>query len=46
MIEIDYTHPEDNGSRDEVVLCYEKKSDNIYDHPDFETELPKLICYR
>ena len=46
MIEIDYTHPEDAGSRDEVVLCYEKKSDDIYDHPDFETELPKLVCYR
>ena len=27
MIEVDYTHPEDWGSRDEVVLCYEKKSD-------------------
>lgn len=46
MIEIDYTHPEDDGSRDECVLCYEKKSDDIYYSPDFENELPKLVCYR
>lgn len=47
MIEIDYTHPDDNGSRDEVVLCYERhgSKDDIYDLPDFD-KAPVLVCYR
>ena len=47
MIEVDYTHEDDHGSRDEVVLCYEKHEDRdgIYDSPDFE-KAPVLVCYR
>ena len=45
MIEIDYTHPDDYGSRDEVVLCYKKNGDSIYASPDFE-KAPELVCYR
>ena len=45
MVEVDYTHPDDNSSRSEVVLCYEKHDDSIYDSPDFE-KAPLLVCYR
>lgn len=45
MFEIDYTHFDDYGSRDECVLCYTKRT-GAYEHPDFQYELPKLVCYR
>lgn len=47
MIEIDYTHEDDYGSRNEVVLCYErhKPGDDMFDSPDFE-KAPELVCYR
>ena len=45
MFELDYTHFDDCGSRDEVVLCY-KKGKGKWDSPDFESELPVLVCYR
>lgn len=50
MYELDYTHWDDDGSRDEVTLCYEKPEDEdvfgIYAHPDFATQLPKAVFYR
>ena len=45
MFELDYTHFDDWGSRDECVLCYTKR-EGEWDSPDFESELPKLVCYR
>ena len=45
MFELDYTHFDDWGSRDEVVLCY-KKGEGKWHSPDFATELPQLVLYR
>lgn len=45
MFEIDYTNFNDPGSREECVLCYTKRLDE-WGHPDFESELPKLVVYR
>ena len=45
MFELDYTHFDDEGSCDEVVLCYTKRTEK-YSSPDFGTELPKLVLYR
>ena len=45
MFELDYTNFYDNGSRDEVILCYTKRTE-MYDHPDFEKELPVIVFYR
>ena len=45
MFELDYTNFGDNGSRDEVILCYNKKEE-LFGHPDFATELPIVVFYR
>jgi len=45
MFELDYTHFDDNGSRNECVLCYNKR-EGQFEHPDFANELPKLVLYR
>lgn len=48
MFELDYTNFDDDGSRDEVILCYTKidKIDRPFGHPNFEKELPKIVFYR
>lgn len=53
MYFLDVTNPHDDGSREEVVLCYRKPKgfeenscDWIYYAPDFEKELPILVLYR
>lgn len=45
MFFLDVTNFGDTGSRDEVVLCYTKRTEE-FDHPDFETELPKAVFWR
>lgn len=45
MFELDYTNFYDEGSREEVILCYTKRNE-LFDHPDFATELPQVVFYR
>lgn len=45
MFELDYTNFDDDGSRDEVILCYTKINEP-FGHPDFEKELPRIVFYR